>query len=241
MLMPELFCTRMTVGKLPTEYRISRGEGEYETIFICETALVPSNIPPKTVFISKEKASINDFIQLFLLYDESFETTTANFAVLALGAFDISTKEKYICVNKKTHIQEFLRQPNLSKKLVIQQFNILLQMIREIKGAKKIASTDPLSCDSNGFHNDVVFDVSKKVEQVDENHTHLVTKPRFQKWQKKKKEKGGENHPLIQERFIGDGVLVESEKRLLVQATLRALETEGNDVVVDGYSFKRKF
>ena len=231
----------MPVGKLPTEFVFTGERNDFETIIICETALVPSECPAKTLFIHKDKASINDFIQLLLIYDESFEAAEANFAVLALGAYDISTKEKYIDVNKKTHLQEFLRQPNLSEKLVSQKFNVLLQMIRELKGAKKIASTDPLSLDSNGFHNKAVFHVNKTVVQIDSDHTHLQTKPRFQRWQKKAKVKSDERHPLIKERYDDDGVLLESEKRLLVEATLKSLETDEDNVIVNGFLFKRRF
>ena len=123
----------MSAGKLPTEFTVTKKGEIVETIFLTETALVPIEIPINTLFISKDKASLSDFVELLLLYDESFEDTSANFAMLGLGAYDISTKDKFISFNNKTHLQEFARQQNLSKKMVEQKFTLLIEMIRELK------------------------------------------------------------------------------------------------------------
>ena len=216
----------MSVGKLPTEFTVTKSGEEIETIFLTETALVPVEIPINTLFISKDKASWSDFVELLLVFDESFSETSADFAILGLGAYDISTKEKFITFNKKTNLQEFARQPNMTKRLLEQKFMVLIQMVREIKGARKIISTDPISFDS--------------VTQNDDEHTHLYTKHRFQRNKKRGKNKNSENFPLISERYAADAELLESEKRILVTATLKALKEDGN-VNVGDFVFKRRF
>ena len=230
----------MSVGKLPTEFTITRRSENVETIFLTEAALVPVEIPVDTLFISKDKASISDFIELLLLYDESFEQTSANFAVLGLGAYDISTRNKFVSFNIKTHLQEFAPQQNLSKRMVEHKFTTLVEMIREIKGARKVVSTAPLSADSNGYHNRLVEHVSTHVKQVDDGHTHLYTRHRYQRNVRKNKNKTAENFPLITKRYGVDGELLESEKQILVSAALKALKEDG-DVTVDGFVFKRRF
>ena len=213
---------------------------EIETIFLTETALVPVDIPINTLFISKDKASWSDFVELLLVFDESFSETSADFAILGLGAYDISTKEKFITFNMKTNLQEFARQPNMTKRLLEQKFMVLIQMVREIKGAKKIISTDPISFDSNGFHNRNVEHVSTHVTRNDDEHTHLYTKHRFQRNKKRGKNKNSENFPLIPERYAADAELLESEKQIQVTATLKALKEDGN-VNVENFVFKRRF
>ena len=230
----------MSVGKIPIEFTVTKKGEDIETIFFAEAALVPIEIPINTLFISKEKASLADFVELLLLYDESFDEASANFAMLGLGTYDISTKDKFVSFNNKTHIQEFARQQNLSKKMVEQKFALLIEMIRELKAAKKIISTDPLSAESNGYHNRVVDHVSTHVKPIDDDHTHLYTRHRYQKNKSKKKNKNTENFPLINERFNSDGELLESEKQMLVTATLRALKEDGH-IDVDGFVFRRRF
>ena len=195
--------------------------------------------PNNSIFIVKERATIEDFTQLLLLFGDSFGSAEADFVVLALGTWDITSKDKHLILNRKTNQFDYHFVQKYSKNVVTASLDTLCGMIRELPGARHIVSFDPLSLESSGYHNATVEFVSKRVGKVDKNHSHLTSWKRFQRDWRKKRNKS-ENFPLIAERFQREGELVEEEKALLVGAALQAIRDADDPVVFEGCFFKRK-
>ena len=230
---------QMQVGFLPREFRLSKEGDTAETIFFCETSSVPEIRPNNSIFISKERATIEDFSQLLLLFGESFDDAEVDFVILNLGTWDISAREKQLVWNRKTNQFDYHFAQKYSKNVVTASLNNLCEMVRELPEAKKIISFDPLSLETSGFHNATIEFINKRVVKIDEGHSHLTSWKRFQRDWRKKRDKA-ENFPLIAERFQREGELVEEEKALLVGAALQAIRDADDPVVFEGCFFKRK-
>ena len=66
----------MELGKIPSEFSKAYGDGKTETVFLCDEELVPDSVPDHALFVSTKGATLNSYIQLFLLYDDVFEKKT---------------------------------------------------------------------------------------------------------------------------------------------------------------------
>ena len=130
-----------TLGFIPSEFERFQGEGEIETIFLCERRLVPAEIPKGTLFLAKETGSIEDFLQLFVVFDKSFESAQVNYVAFGLGSNDISKDEKQLNFNVKTNVYDFHSDRKRSNRLVSQSMNTLCESLAEFKNSKQISST----------------------------------------------------------------------------------------------------
>ena len=228
------------LGFIPSEFEQFQGEGDLETIFLCEKRLVPAEIPKGTLFLAKEAGSIQDFLQLFVIFDESFKAARVNYIVFALGSNDISKNEKQLSFNVKTNVYDFHNDRNRSNRLVSQAMNTLCETLAEFENAKQLISFDPMSRESSGFHNAAVHYVNRRMTRASEKHKHYNTWKRFQRDVHRRKKGKRENFPLSNERFVDERDLKSSEVDILVKAALLALDSDG-DLECDGARFNRKF
>ena len=228
-------------GFIPAEFKIIRGEGDLKTIFISESALVPSVIPEGAIFLAKEKGTIEDFVQLFTFFDESFEQASADIVIFCLGTNDVSKTEKQLEFNSVTNTLDFHTTRKRSNRLVSQAFNTLCDTLSKLKNTKNIISFDIMSKSSSGFHNGAVEFVNRRVERASEQHKHLNTWKRYQRDHRRKKKDKAENFPLNDERFDADGGLKDEERQILVTAALRALDSDDDSICVGDAHFRRKF
>ena len=109
-------------GFIPSEFEVIEGEGELKTVLLCDRRNVPNEIPENATFVAKEKGSIADFVELFMVFEESFNFT-ANFGVLGLGTWDLSKKEKELNNNHKTGFLDYEFVPRYSQVMVTDSLN----------------------------------------------------------------------------------------------------------------------
>ena len=228
-----------TLGFIPSEFEQFQGEGEVETIFLCERRLVPTEVPKGTLFLAKDAGSIEDFLQLFVIFDKSFESAQVNYVVFGLGSNDISKDEKQLNFNIKTNVYDFHSDRKRSNRLVSQSMNTLCESLAEFERSKLIISFDALSKKSSGFHNSAVEYVNRRMSKASEKHRHYNTWKRYQRNLHRKKEKL-ECFPISKEQFVDGHDLKSDEIDNLVKAALMALNSEEH-LMFDDVRFTRKF
>ena len=228
------------VESLPREFSRVQGKGEVETIFFSDAKLVPERVPDNSLFISKEKAKIQDFAQLLEFFGESFVGSNQNFVIFCLGSNDLSHADKKWVFSEKEQHFGFHVTPNYPYRYVDQNFACLLETIVEVGNVNKLISFDAMSRASAGYHNTGVEYINRRMKKVCDGHMHFNTWKRYQRDLRKKKEKTTKNFPLWSERFDDDGELKEEEKNKLAAAAIAALTSDGN-VEVDDALFLRKF
>ena len=247
MYFDQFYLLRM-VGFIPREFEQFPGEGDIETVFLCDKDLVPDDIPAKCLFLAKEKAQFHDFTQLFEFFGESFDDRQLSVIVFCLGSNDISHYDKQLNFNERSETLDFHVTINKPFRYVSQCFTSLLGVITERPNVGKIISFDAMSRTSSGHHNSGVEYVNKRMEKINDRHAHYNTWKRFQrdlrrklkKGQEKTKDRNAPNFPLVTDRFHDDGRWKEEEKYILAIAAVQALSSE-NDLVVDDARFVRKF
>ena len=229
------------LGFIPSEFRLIQGGGTLETIFLCDDALVPPIIPDGSLFLAKANGSIEDFLQLFVIFDDSFRNIKVNFVLLALGANDITKKEKQLNFNIKTQTLDFHNERKRSNRLVSQSFNTLCETLAELHCAKQIVSFDVMSRESSGYHNAAVEYVNSRVVRADDCHKHLNSWKIFQRDHRRKKTGKNENFPIMAERFDVDGTVTGELRQFLVDVALLALESDEESLAIGGMYVRRKF
>ena len=227
------------VGFLPLEFVRSRGNGDVKTLFLSDTAMVPSEIPANCLFIHKQNATLADFLELLTIFDASFTDEQCAVVIFALGTYDISLPEKQLEFNQITQTLDFHVSRNKNNRYISQLFEVLVKAASEFDNFSRVISIDPMARTSSGFHNNAVNYISRRVNRVCDKHVHLETNRRYVKDLKKAKQRR-ERFELREDRFDADGLLLESERQLLTTAALRAVESD-TDVVVNDAFFAQKW
>ena len=203
------------------------------------------SISDRTVFISKTKATLSDFLQLFEFFEESWKNFQGNAVIFGLGSYDISKANKELSYDKNMNEFDFHPAQNDKNSRVSNRIAILVESLREIRGVNFIVTLDPVSRESSGYHNAAVDFCRRRATQIDDKHFHLISSGRLQRNEKKCKNKSrGTNFPCISEKFASETELVEKEKNILVGTTLKVIkqgESNNNNVFLDREFVKRKF
>ena len=216
----------MNIGKFNSEFTLHGDRDDAKTLFLCEDAMVPRDIPQETIFLSKNKATLSDFTQLFMIYEEEWANLNGDVVIFGLGRNDITKEEKELNLNKVTQEFDFHPVPNKRNGHVLNSFTTLIEQTREFKGVINIVSLDPISKDSSGYHNATVEFISRRVKQVNNSHFHLISSKRLQRNERKRRIKSaGVNFPSIPEKFKNEDELIESEKCFLALVAVRTIET----------------
>ena len=233
----------MNFGFIPSEYEVIGNSESKSKIVLCKRELIPKQLPKDFVFLTKEKGSAADFIQLFVIFDDAFKDVDADVVVLGLGEFDISRKEKKLQVDAKSSRCDYFLEKKQTKEMALHGVNTLLELVRETFPLSKIISTDPLSRESSGYHNAAVDFVRKRVAKIDERHGHLSTWRRFQRDSRRKNRDKMANFPLKVDGFEAEGKPKEEEIENILAASLMAMGSmeEESAVVVNGVSYGRLF
>ena len=128
----------MSLGYITTDFSVHGERENARTIFLCAEEMLPNEIPENTLFISKPKATLNDFGELFLVFEESWSKFEGNFVVFGLGSYDISKPEKELVLNKKTNEFDYFPAPNRKNTKVLLSINTLIQSLRDFMKVNKI-------------------------------------------------------------------------------------------------------
>ena len=230
------------VGFVPIEFARFQGEGNVETVFLCDRSMVPETIPDNSLFLAKENAKFQDFTQLMCFFDDSFKEENLNVVVFCLGCNDVSHADKQLNFNAKLQTLDFHTTKNSRMPYVEQCFTSLVETIVEFKNVTKVVTFDIMSRESSGHHNAGVEYLNRRVTKISDKHSHFHTWKRYQRDFRKKarKEKITINFPLNGDRFEDDGSLKNEEKQILTTAALSAMTCDG-DLLVGDARFARKF
>ena len=75
MYFDKFYLVRM-IGFVPREFCRRQGDGEVKTVILCDTDMVPNEIPANTLFLAKSNATLADFTELMTIFDDSFEDSS---------------------------------------------------------------------------------------------------------------------------------------------------------------------
>ena len=102
----------MSLGYIPTDFGVGGDTENFETIFLADEAMIPVEIPEKTVFIFKRDAQFRDFIDLFHLFDESWRGVKANYVLFGVGKSDIMKPAKELILERRVNTLDYHDVPN---------------------------------------------------------------------------------------------------------------------------------
>ena len=61
----------MSLGYITSDFGVAGDQDGFKTVFLCDKASLPVDLPDETVFIFKKSAVLRDFTDLFFLFEES--------------------------------------------------------------------------------------------------------------------------------------------------------------------------
>ena len=232
----------MSLGYITSDFGVAGDRDGFKTVFLCDEASLPVELPDETVFIFKKDVVLRDFMELFFVFEESWQGVDANFVLFGIGSSDIMKPEKELVLEKKLNTLDFHQVPNRKGGQIIRSFETLISTLRDLKSVKQIISFDPVSKRSSGFHNATVDFIARRVQQNDGQHHHFTSSKRLQLNRRRRKDIS-ENFPCIEERLEDGSRLTQREIRFWLKATMMLLDGDKDDdnVRIEGDFLKVKF
>ena len=119
----------MSLGYITSDFGVAGDRDGFETVFLCDEASLPVELPDETVFIFKKDVVLRDFMELFFVFEESWQSVGANFVLFGIGSSDIMKPELELVLEKKLNTLDYHQVPNRKAGQIMRSFGYEIYLI----------------------------------------------------------------------------------------------------------------